>query len=413
METIDINHKYEALFKSLKRYIILYSGRGGGKSFVITLYLISKMLENNNNILFCRWTMVSAKISIIPVFEEMMEMMGVSHLFKVNKTDITCITTGSVIYFRGIKSSSNAELSRLKSLNCNFFVLEECFDLRDEAIFNTINLSIRAKNKENKVILVGNPEGLNHWIYKRWFKQGNDNDTEYIKVNYIDNLDNLHESFIDEANKLKEKNYELYEHLFLGVFYNNKENLIFPNFRIGKQEEFDDLIIPYGIGLDFGWTDKCASTKVWIDDVKKVIYIEELFYASGMTNEMILQQYNNLIQISQNIDPVYNSKIRADVKLNRRIVKNGDTVICDAAEPKSINYLKQNKINAVPVKKPKIIERIKFAQEYEIVINPTSYNLINEMNEYRFIEGSEIPDSKCEDHLIDSWQYYFSWFKRL
>jgi phage terminase large subunit len=66
---IDINDKYKALFLNKdKRYNIVTGGRGSGKSFAVTLFLVLLTEQSNEVILFTRYTLISAHISIIPEF---------------------------------------------------------------------------------------------------------------------------------------------------------------------------------------------------------------------------------------------------------------------------------------------------------------------------------------------------------
>ena len=196
METIDINHKYEPLFTSSDRYCFLSGSRGSGKSFVIALYLVNLLLEGNN-ILFTRNTMTQAHISIIPLFTEMIELMNLRDKFIIKQKEIICVENNAVIYFRGLRKSSKNESANLKSLNVNIFVIEEAIDCPDYETFNTVNLSIRDASKQNKVILLFNPSNPNHWIYEKFYKNGEIADATYIHTTYLDNMDNLHHTLLD------------------------------------------------------------------------------------------------------------------------------------------------------------------------------------------------------------------------
>jgi phage terminase large subunit len=59
----------------------------------------------------------------------------------------------------------------LKSLaGVTTWVLDEAEELTDEDTFDKIDFSIRAKNIQNRVILVLNPATKEHFIYKRFFE---------------------------------------------------------------------------------------------------------------------------------------------------------------------------------------------------------------------------------------------------
>ena len=65
---LQINDKYQPLFKSDSRYYVVSGGRGSGKSFSLNLFLLMLTYEVGHVILFTRYTLTSANVSIIPEF---------------------------------------------------------------------------------------------------------------------------------------------------------------------------------------------------------------------------------------------------------------------------------------------------------------------------------------------------------
>ena len=49
-------------------------------------------------------------------------------------------------------------------------MLDEAEELTDESIFDKIDLSIRQKDKDNRVILILNPTTKENFIYQRFFE---------------------------------------------------------------------------------------------------------------------------------------------------------------------------------------------------------------------------------------------------
>jgi phage terminase large subunit len=96
-------------------------------------------------------------------------------------------------------------------------VLDEAEELIDENTFDTIDLSIREKNIQNRVILILNPATKEHWIYDRFFQskgvEGGFNGVKdnvcYIHSTYLD-PDSLTEVAIDK----KHKKIYLKEHIY-------------------------------------------------------------------------------------------------------------------------------------------------------------------------------------------------------
>jgi PBSX family phage terminase large subunit len=225
MKLLDV---YKKLFvrPPLTRYFILSGGRGSGKSFHNSIYLLNLTYEKNQVILYTRWTMVSAHLSIIPEFLEKIELLNLSDDFEIKQTEILNKKTGSSILFRGIKTSQGTATANLKSINgVTCWVLDEAEELHDKDTFDRIDLSIRDKKSPNQVILILNPSFKTHWIYNYFFKEKRQ-DTTYIHTNYLDNIDNLSESFISTAENIKSQNIERFNHLFLGTWIDNAEGLL-------------------------------------------------------------------------------------------------------------------------------------------------------------------------------------------
>ena len=57
------------------RFFIITGGRGSGKSFEVGRFASLLSFEKNHKILFTRQTMTSAHLSIIPEFQEKIELL--------------------------------------------------------------------------------------------------------------------------------------------------------------------------------------------------------------------------------------------------------------------------------------------------------------------------------------------------
>ena len=236
MDKIQLLDKYKPLFVEIPqtRYYLITGGRGSGKSWTLSLFLLNLTYEEGHVILFTRWTLTSAFISIIPEFIDKIELMNKEADFEITQSEIINKITGSKILFRGIKTSQGTATANLKSIaGVTTFILDESEELNDEDVFDRIDLSIRAANKPNRVILVMNPSYKSHWIYNRFVKQKISNCT-YIHTTYLDNERNLSQSFIDQAQRVKQENLHRYEHLFLGIWLDDAEGLLWSKPLIDK-----------------------------------------------------------------------------------------------------------------------------------------------------------------------------------
>lgn len=362
------------------RYFVITGGRGSGKSFEVGRFTSLLSFEKGHKILFTRQTMTSAHLSIIPEFQEKIDLLEFNGLFEIKKTEIKNITSGSEIIFKGIKTSSGDQTANLKSLQgVTTWILDEAEEQQDEKVFDKINLSVRQKGKQNRVILILNPATKEHWIYKKFFEErgvqegwnGVKDDVTYIHTTYLDNIENLDESFIKEVENIKIKNPLKYKHQILGGWLNKAEGVVYTNWRIADFEEHSKPVFgqDYGFSIDPTTLDKCS-----IDVKNKRIFVKECLHKSGLTTSQIFEE-------------------------NQRYAGK-NLIIADSAEPRLISELKNRGLNIKGIEKPKIIDRIALMQDWEIVVDPESINVIRELNNYVWHDKkSQTPIDDYNHHL--------------
>ena len=362
------------------RYFIITGGRGSGKSFEIGRFINILSFEWGHKILFTRQTMTSAHLSIIPEFQEKIDLMEANSSFDIKKNEIKNIDSGSEIIFRGLKSSSGDQTANLKSLQgVTTWVLDEAEEQTDEKVFDKINLSVRHKSKQNRVILILNPATKEHWIYKRFFEEmgvqegftGIKGDVTYIHTTYLDNIENLNDSFIREIERIKVTNPQKYHHQILGGWLNKAEGVIFTNWRIGDFEEHSKVVF----GQDFGFSiDPTTLDKCSIDHKNKRIFVKEYLHLPNLTTSKIFEI--NQLHAQRNL------------------------IVADSAEPRLISELKERGLNIKGIEKPKIIDRIALLQDWEIIVDPESINIIKELNNYVWHDRkSQTPIDDYNHHL--------------
>ena len=383
---VELNPKYQSLFHSDSRYFVITGGRGSGKSFAIGVYLNLLTYEKNTKTLFTRYTMSSAGMSIIPEFREKMELMGIEDQFEITKTEITNKITGSSIYFSGIKTASGDQTAKLKSIQgINTFVLDEAEELTDEDTFDKIDLSIREVGKQNRVIVILNPTTKEHFIYKRFFEQagvpegftGTVGDTTYIHSTYLENLENLSESFILRAEKMRVNNPTKYSHIMMGGWLEKAEGVVFTNWKPGP---FNPDNLQTSFGQDYGYSiDPTTLVEVAIDRSKKIIYCKEHLYKIKLTTSEIAQINNSV----------------AGQKL----------IIGDSAEQRLIDELlvKGNRIIGAKKGPGSIEAGVSLMQDYELIIEGA--NLAKELNNHVYLDKGSKLYQDAFNHLIDAIRY--------
>ena len=387
---LSLSNKYKVFDSSKSRYFIVTGGRGSGKSFAINTLLLMLTFEAGHNILFTRYTLRAASISIIPEFIEKLDLLDVAHNFKITRDEIINKHNGSKIIFRGIKTSSGDQTANLKSLTgITTWVMDEAEELNDENIFDKIDLSVRSKEQDNRIILILNPTTKEHFIYQRWFEsKGVDagsnttkTDTTYIHSTYLDNIENLSESYINQIEQMKVRRPERFKHTIEGAWLNKAEGVIYTNWKIGAFKEAGKVVF----GQDYGFSnDPSTLVKTSIDKQNKIIYVDLCFYQALLTTSQI-------------------------ANLNQKFAGN-NLIVGDSAEPRLIKEISFN-CNVVPAIKGQgsVNYGISMIQDYDLVITPESTDLIKELNNYCWLERkSQTPIDKF-NHALDALRYSVSY----
>ena len=394
---------YHPLYEDKEKFIILITGgRGSGKSFNASTFIERLTFEMTpvekivHQILYTRYTMVSAGMSIIPEMMGKIDLDGTTKYFKTTKTDIVNKMTKSRIMFRGIKTSSGNQTAKLKSIQgITTFVCDEAEEWTSEDEFDKIMLSIRKKGIQNRIIIIMNPCDSNHFIYKKYIEKthklveidgvqvqiSTHPNVLHIHTTYFDNLENLSPEFLKEVEDMKVSNPEKYGHVVIGRWADVAEGAVFKKWGIVK--EFPQECKKVGIGQDFGFTnDPSAAVRCGIIDNR--LYVDELFYETDMLSSAIA---NRLKPFSMK-------------------------VFADSQDPRLIQEIKNRGVNIYPVDKfPGSIKAgIDKIKDMEFFVTERSYNIITELRKYvwdKDKDGNYINEPVDEyNHLMDAIRYY-------
>jgi len=382
---IIVKNKYKAL-GSDSRYFIVSGGRGSGKSYSVNLFLLLLTYESGHTILFTRYTLTSAHISIIPEFIDKIETAQLQNDFYITKDEIINLKTGSKILFKGIKTGSGTQTANLKSLaGVTTWVLDEAEELIDEDIFDKIDLSIRHQKIQNRIILILNPATKEHFIYNKFFEskgveEGSNitsGDVTYIHTTYLDNKENLSESFINQIERMKETNPKKFQHVVLGGWLDKADGVVFTNWKFG---EFNPDELQTSFGQDYGYSiDPTTLTEVAIDKKQKKIYVKECYYKTKLITSEIA---------------VLNSQYAM-----RKLI------IGDNSEGRLIDELRRLGNNIVRCDKPPIEFGVSLMQDYELIVEPNSVNIAKELNNYIYLDKGSKLYLDAYNHAIDGIRY--------
>lgn len=385
---ISLNSKYEPLFENDTRFYIVTGGRGSSKSFGVGTFSTLLSYESNHKILFTRQTMTSAHLSIIPEFQEKLDLLSINEHFSINRSVIENTQSKSEIIFKGLKTSSGDQTANLKSLQgVTTWILDEAEELTDESVFDKINLSLRTKGVQNRVILILNPTTKEHWIYKRFFEDagvgetfnGVKGDVTYIHTTYQDNIKHLDQSFLNEINHIKEANPIKYKHVILGGWLDKAEGVVIDNWKFG---EFNPNQLQVSYGQDFGFSiDPTTLVAVAIDKKRKQIYVKEHLYKPKLTTTEIAY-------------------------INKEVCGRS-LIVADSAEPRLINELKNHGCNIRGAEKGagSISLGIELLRDYQIIVDKDSTNIAKEFNNYVYADKGSKLFIDAFNHIIDAIRY--------
>jgi phage terminase large subunit len=350
-----------------KRYIFLRGSTRSGKTYAATQDVIVECLLNKITLTIARSTQVSLKSTILQDFKSILESLEIFKDENLNKSELIYkFENGSIVRFIGLDDSTG----KLRGLKSDIVLVDEINTIEKSQF---VQLDIRTSKY---LICCYNPE-----IPQDWWGLDYENKTNGIMIHSTWNQNPfLDEPTIQAIKDLKDVDYDLYQIYNLGLIVEPKE-------KIFTQPQTYD-VLPNTIkskyfGIDWGFSnDEFAMVEVNVDG--KNLYIKQLIYELGLTNE----------------DIIY--KIR-ELGLDRSV-----NIVADSAEPKSIAELKRYGLNIRPVNKSSILYAIQKMKQFQIYIHQDSVDLINEFSNYKFKKdriGNITNSTTGKDHLIDATKY--------
>ena len=397
MPKINLNFKkgifndvyFPLLLDYSKRYEVYYGGAGSGKSVFIAQKLLIKAINKKRRILIIRKVGTTLKDSVFPLVIDMLKKWKIYEYCKINLSTYTItLPNESVLLFRGLDDSEKIKsITDITDIWC-----EEATELNlDE--FTQLDLRLRALVDDSQIWCSFNPVSKENWVYKKWFDKDaiyDKENTMILKTTYKDNKF-LPDSYINALEEKIHSNPQYYKVYALGEFA-TLEGLVLTNWR---KEEFDAmelaaLGLEHRAGMDLGWIDKSAIIDTLYDRDNKTIYVFNEFYKSGC-------------QLSELASAI------GDMNLKKT------KIYVDSSEPRSIQYFKNEGINAEGCSKGKdsVKAGLMFLQDHLIVVHPKCVNFITELENFSYIKskqtGEWTEDTTHEwSHAIDACRYAYS-----
>lgn len=362
LETTKVFSKNIAAINKGKKILVNQGGTRSSKSYSILqiLYIIAKACNKKLIISVVSRALPHLKLGVMRDFDNILISHGEIPEQLKNKSNNTYLINKSIIEFFGTD-----QLGKVHGPTRDILFVNEANFIKHEVYDQ---LAIRTKD----LIFIDFNPTREFWVHTELIPKTNG--VELIKSTYLDN-EFLFKSQIEriEAKKGNTQWWRVYGEGEVGQL----EDAILTNWKYG---EFDNTL-PFGYGLDFGSRHPDAMVKCAVDRNNKKIYWKEEIFENGLSTNSL-----------------------GRLVLNK--VDKGKLIVADSAAPRSIQDLKGLGLNIVEVHKGRIVDDIKMLWDYEIIVDPESYNLAKELSNWVWLDKKgEIPIDE-DDDLIDAGRYY-------
>jgi len=365
---------YYDLKESNKRICVLQGGTRSGKTYSILLGLIEFAYKNKGKGLYitiARKTFPSLRGTSMRDFFEILQKENLYDERNHNKSSGLYHLYGNIFEFISVDQPA-----RVRGRKRDVLFLNEANE------FSFDDYTQLALRTTYKIIIDFNPSDEYHWLYTQIIDAKRD-DVDFHISTYKDNPF-LEKEVIKEIERLKEVDENLWR-----VFGKGQRGVatetIFPSFQIIDKPIENAKLIAYG--LDFGFSaDPTTLIAVYKYDLD--LYIDELIYERGLTNQDIARRIKEL-GIERNVE-----------------------CFADSSEPKSIEEIyRMQAINIKPAKKgaDSIRIGIDVMKRHKLNITKRSINTIKEFRNYKWIKdkNNEITNKPIDafNHSIDAVRY--------
>ena len=365
---------YYDVKNSSKRICVLQGGTRSGKTYSILLALIEFAYKNKGKGLYitiARKTFPSLRGTSMRDFFDILKNENLYSEAHHNKSSALYELYGNYFEFISVDQPARVRGRKRDILfmnECNEFSFDEYTQLALRTTF--------------KIIIDFNPSDEYHWLYTQIIDADRD-DVDFHISTYKDNPF-LEESTITEIERLKEVDENLWRVFGCGMRGVATET-IFPSFSI--IDKVPENAKAVALGLDFGFSaDPTSLVKIYKHDLD--LYIDELLYEKGLTNQDIANKIKHL-GIDRSIE-----------------------IFADSSEPKSIEEIfRMGGINIKGAKKGPDSVRIGIdvMRRHKLNITQRSVNAIKEFRNYKWIKdkNNEITNKPIDayNHSIDAVRY--------
>lgn len=363
-----------------KRIQVFYGGAGSGKSVFVAQKLLLKALKDKRKVLVLRKIGRTVKNSVFQLLLDNLIDWKIADKCSINRTDYTItLPNGSQFLCGGLDDPE-----KIKSIvGITDAWMEEASEFTFDD-FSQIGLRVRDPFAANQQIYLSfNPVSKANWTYLQFFSPDADKEfldgVKIIKTNYLDNRF-LPKEYVDSLLMLKKTNPAYYGIYALGEF-GSLNKLVFDYWKVEPVDitQIDGTLL---CGLDFGFVnDPTAFICSLLDEKNKKLYVYQEFFQKGLLNDQI-------------------------AKVIKEMGYAKSAIVADSAEQKSIEEIKKYGIYRIkPAVKGQgsILQGIQKLKQFEIIIDPSCVNLIEEFRNYSWKKDKNTSEYINEPE--DSWNH--------
>jgi phage terminase large subunit len=364
---IKTNKVFRHLEESTVKIVVQQGGTRSGKTYNIILWIIFSYCQKNEGkiITICRKTYPALRGTVMRDFLTILKDHEIYSEEDHSKTASEYKLNGNTIEFISLDMPQKIRGRKRDLLFANE-ANELNFEDWQQLLFRT----------NEKVIIDFNPSEEFHWIYDHVLPR---KDVEFFQTTYKDNpfLGAEIKAEIERLKEIDENYWRVY-----GLGERGQSRSLVYTFNTIKEIPKEAKLVSYG--LDFGYSsDPTSLVRTYIlgDDM----YVDELLYRTGMTNQDIANEMKVL-------------------GLDR-----SNEVFADSAEPKSIEEIYRMGWNVKPTIKGSINIGIDIIRRYKLHATESSFNLIKELRNYKYIEdkNGQMTNKPVDNfnHALDALRY--------
>lgn len=344
-------------------------GSRSGKTFSILTALIELCHKNSGLVItICRKTFPALRATSMRDFFEILNREDIYNPDLHNKSDATYQLWGNMVEFISIDQPQ-----KVRGRKRDVLFINEANEINLE---DWRQLLLRTTGR---VLIDYNPSDEFHWIYDEVIPR---EDAAFFQTTYQDNPF-LPQSVVLEIERFKEADENFWRVYGLGE-RGASQATVFTHWK--EVDQIPNEFKPLNYGLDFGYTnDPTAIVQTFTDG--HGFAVDELCYATRLTNSDI-------------------SKVLRDSGVSR-----SDVIICDSAEPKSIDEIHAHGFNTHGARKGKdsVKNGIQFLHSRPLLVTARSVNVIKELRNYKWKEdknGKQLNEPVDSfNHAIDAMRY--------